>query len=267
MIIKGLSLLRQPFVKEDTMLKKILALLLAVLMLSFAFAACKDEEVPPTDEPENPSAGLENKGPALVDSGKIGESSLTWELYNNGYLYIKGSGAMGELEKGEGGSVIHPWHQYMGIQSSTPITTLVVESGVTALATNAFASCAKLQNVRIADTVTVLPEKCFKYCEQLRTVQAKGVVQIEDNAFDSCVMLSTVTFSASLEFVGDGAFLYAGEQADSFSVRLAGTEAEWNAAKAKMDASESDELAIWTGNQKLTDGLEGVLFVAKTETN
>ena len=245
------------------MLKKLMALLLALLLASFALASCKEETPPPADETPSPNAGLDNQGPAKVDGGAIGTSALTWELYDDGTLYIKGSGEMGELEKGEGDSVIHPWYSYIGVQSSTPITDLVVESGVTSLASNAFAGCARLQSVEIASSVTVLPEKCFKYCEELRTVRAKGVVRIEDNAFDSCVKLSTVTFSASLELVGDGAFLRAGESTDSFSVRLAGTEAEWNTAKAKMDGSDSDELAIWTGNEKLLEGLEKVHFVDK----
>ncbi len=244
------------------MMKKIVALLMALLLVSVALAACK-EETPPVTDPQQPSSGLENEGPKLLDSGAIGESQLSWELYNDGTLYIKGSGEMGELERGEGNSVIQPWYQYIGTQSSTPITDLVVESGVTSLATNAFAGCTRLQSAEIASSVSVIPEKCFKYCEALRTVRAKGVVRIEDNAFDSCVKLSTVTFSASLEFVGDGAFLRAGEDTDSFSVRLAGTEQEWIAAKAKMDASDSDELAIWTGNEKLIAGLAEVSLVDK----
>jgi hypothetical protein len=123
----------------------------------------------------------------------------------------------------------------------------------------------KLKEVVIADTVSVIPEKCFKYCESLTKVTARSVTQIEDNAFDSCVKLNTVTFSASLNFVGDGAFLRAGEQAKTFSVRLAGTADEWAAAKAEMDADENDELAIWTGNEKLLTALEAPAFVERPQ--
>lgn len=246
------------------MLKKIIALFLALLLASFALAACKKDPTPPvTDDPSDPNKGTETKP---LDSGKIGDSALTWELYEDGTLYIKGSGAMPEMEKGEGDSVIQPWHEYANNQSGTAIKSLVVKDGVTSLAANAFYNCTKLKSVEIANSVSVLPEKCFKYCESLQKVRAKGVVRIEDNAFDSCVKLDTVTFSALLEFVGDGAFLRAGEEASSFSVRLAGTALEWLSAKAKMDASESDEFAIWTGNEKLIAGLEAPAFVDREDT-
>ena len=245
------------------MFKKILALLLALLLASFAFAACKEEEPTFVDDPEKPGSSLENEEASLLKSGTIGDSALTWEMYSDGVLYIKGTGAMDELEKGEGDSVIQPWYEYCDNQSGTSITTLVVEGGVTSLASKAFMNCRKLKEVRIASSISIIPEKCFKYCEALTTVSAKGVVRIEDNAFDSCVKLSTVTFSASLELVGDGAFLRVGEDAKTFSVRLAGTPEEWNAAKAAMDADENDECDIWTGNEKLIAGLESVAFVNK----
>ena len=248
------------------MFKKILALVMALLLASLALAACKKEESPFIDTPQDPNEGLTETGPVLVDGGAIGTSALRWELYNDGTLYIKGEGEMGELEKGEGDSVIHPWYKYMTGTSGTVITSLVVENGVTSLAASAFAGCTKLEDASVAPSVSVIPEKCFKYCERLGKVTAKGVIRIEDNAFDSCLKLGTVTFSASLELVGDGAFLYAGEEVNYFSVRLAGTAEEWNAAKVKMDANENDEYAIWTGNEKLLTGLEQPAFVDKGAT-
>ena len=246
------------------MQKKILALVMALLLASLALVACK-EDVPPVINPSQSTDSFESSGPDLWDSGKIGESELTWEMYSDGTLYIKGVGDMGELERGEGGSVIQPWYEYMNDPAGDSITKVVVESGVTSIASAAFSNCVKLQSAEIASSVTVLPEKCFWYCDALRTVTAKGVVQIMDNALDSCVKLSTVTFSASLELVGDGAFRNAGTQSQSFSVRLAGTAEEWDTAKAKMDADENDELSIWTGNEKLITGLEKVAFVNKEQ--
>lgn len=244
------------------MFKKISALLLALLLAATALVACK-EEAPPTTDPTAPGSGFEESGPQKTDGGEIGDSALTWEIYSDGTLYIKGSGEMGELARGEMDSVIQPWQKYKDNYGGLSITALVVENGVTSLAASAFAGCTKLQNVQIASSVSVLPEKCFKYCEALTRISAKGVVQIEDNALDSCVKLSTVTFSASLEMVGDGAFLRAGEESKSFSVRLAGTAEEWKLAKVKMDASDSDVFAIWTGNEKLLAGLQSVAFVEK----
>ena len=245
------------------MLKKVLTLLLALLMLAFALVGCTDPQTPPEPEPEDPGSGLETPGPTLVVDGEFGTAALTWELYSDGTLYIKGEGEMGELERGEGDSIIHPWYEYMSNHTGTTITKVVVESGVTSIASGAFMGCTNLREVDIARTVSVIPEKCFKYCEKLERVTASCAIRIEDNAFDSCVKLSTVTFSASLELVGDGAFLRAGEESKYFSVRLAGTAEEWEAAKAAMDADENDEYAIWTGNEKLLTGLENPSFVEK----
>ncbi len=244
------------------MLKRVLALILALLLASLALVGCKEETPTPTPDPDKPGSNMETQGPTKLDGGAL-DGTLTWELYSDGTLYIKGDGAMTELERGEGDSVIQPWYKYLGTDGGTAITKLVVESGVTSLASCAFMNCVKLREVTISETVSEIPEKCFKYCEALTKVTAKGVTRIADNAFDSCIKLSTVTFSASLIFVGDGAFLRAGEEAKSFSVRLAGTAEEWAAAKAEMDADENDELAIWTGNEKLLTGLESPAFVAK----
>ena len=248
------------------MLKKVIALTLALLLAGFALVACKKEPVtPPVTDPQTPTTGFESEGPTKLDGGSLG-GALTWEFYSDGTLYIKGNDAMSELERGEGDSVIQPWYKYLGTDGGTAITKLVVESGVTSLASCAFMNCVKLKEVTIANTVSVIPEKCFKYCESLTAVTAKCVVQVEDNAFDSCVKLDTVTLSASLELVGDGAFLRAGEEAKVFSVRLAGTAAEWAAAQAAMDADENDDLAIWTGNEKLLAGLENPAFVEISES-
>lgn len=248
------------------MFKKILALMLALLLAGFALVACKEDTPPPTpDNPSKPNSGLETEGPSKLDGGSLG-GALTWEFYSDGTLYIKGNDAMNELERGEGDSVIQPWYEYLGTNGGTAITKLVVENGVTSLASCAFMNCVKLKEATIANTVSVIPEKCFKYCESLTKVTAKSATQIEDNAFDSCVKLNTVTLSASLNFVGDGAFLRAGEEATTFSVRLAGTADEWAAARAEMDADENDELAIWTGNEKLLASLESPAFVAKVST-
>ena len=112
------------------MFKKILALLMALLLASLALAACKKDDTPLVDPSQDPSEGLEQTGPALADHGAIGESALTWELYNDGTLYIKGEGEMGELEKGEGDSIIHPWYKYINNASGTTITSVIVENGV-----------------------------------------------------------------------------------------------------------------------------------------
>ena len=241
-------------------MKKIVKLL--ALMLVLSFAACNVTETP-TPTPNDPTEGLEDPAPEIVKSGEIEGCELTWELYGNGTLYIKGTGPMSEFESNSGLSTRQPWNDYIANNSSYTIKKLFVEDGVTSLSEGAFQGCINLETVEIATSVTVIPAKCFNRCLLLRTIRAKGVVEIEDAAFQHCEYLTTVTVNASLRVVWDGAFDACATKSAGLAVRLAGNAEEWAAAKAKMDESDEDELAIWTGNDTFLAALEKVSFVSK----
>ncbi len=238
------------------MLKKLIALLLALLMMA-TLAACKDPEGPTPDTPSDPSNDLEDPAPTLVKSGEIANCMLTWELYKDGTLYIKGTGEMAEFEANSSTSTRTPWQEYIANENSTTVKKLVVEDGVTSLAEGAFQGCVNLETVQITSDVTLLPYKCFSACRVLRTVRAKGVTQIHSDAFSSCARLASVTFSAALQLVEDGAFYAAGTQSTSFAVRLAGDAEEWAAAQA------TEAFSIGVGNDIFTAALEKVEFASK----
>lgn len=243
------------------MLKKTVALLLALLLI-LSFAACQTPETPdPT--PNNSHEGLEDPAPGLVKSGEIEGCELTWELYTNGTLYIKGTGPMAEFESNSGISTRQPWHDFIANNSGYTIQKLFVEDGVTSLSEGAFQGCINLETAEIASSVTVIPAKCFNRCTVLRTVRAKGVTEIADAAFQHCEYLTTVTVNALLAVVWDGAFSECATKSAGLAVRLAGNAEDWAAAKAKMDESTEDEFAIWTGNEVFLAALEKVTFVSK----
>lgn len=244
------------------MLKKLLAALLALLLLA-ALAACQKPETPTPDTPSDPSSDLEDPAPLRVKSGEIPNSELTWELYTDGVLYIKGTGEMGDFEFNSGISTRQPWHDYIGNGEDYTIKKVVVEAGVTSLSQGAFQNCINLESAEINSEITVIPDKCFNRCVMLRTVRAKGVREIGDAAFQHCERLTTLTVSATLDTVWDGAFAECATSSTSFAVRLAGNAADWDAAKAKMAQSQEDEFAIWTGNDVLLTALEKVTFVSK----
>lgn len=238
------------------MLKKIVALLLALLLVA-SLAACEEPEDPTPNTPSNPNEGLDTPAPSLVKSGGIEGCALNFELYKDGTLYIKGTGEMAELESNSSTSTRTPWHDYIANESSTTIKKLIVEDGVTSLAEGAFQGCINLETVQITTGVTVLPYKCFAGCALLRTVRAKGITQIHSDAFSNCARLTTVTVSAALQLVEDGAFLSAGTQSTSFAVRLAGNAEEWAASQA------TEEFSIGVGNDVFLAALEKVSFVSK----
>lgn len=244
------------------MLKKLMALLLALVMIA-TLAACKDPEQPTPDTPSDPSNDLEDPAPLRVKSGEIPNSELSWELYTDGVLYIKGTGEMGEFEANSGISTRQPWHDYIGNTEDYTIKKVFVEAGVTSLSEGAFQNCINLESVEINSEITVIPAKCFNRCVMLRTLRAKGVREIGDGAFQHCERLTTLTVSATLDTVWDGAFSECATKSTAFAVRLAGNATEWDAAKARMDESQEDDLAIWTGNDVLLTALEKVTFVSK----
>ena len=238
------------------MLKKIVAFLLALLLVA-SLVACEEPENPTPDTPSNPNEGLDNPAPSLVKSGGIEGCALTFELYKDGTLYIKGTGEMAEMESNSSTSTRTPWHDYIANESSTTIKKLIVEDGVTSISEGAFQGCINLETAQITTGVTVLPYKCFDRCTLLRTVRAKGVTQIHSDAFSGCARLTTVTVSAALQLVEDGAFLAAGTQGTALAVRLAGNAEEWTAAQA------TEDFYLGQGNDVFLAALEQLSFVSK----
>lgn len=241
---------------------RILALLLALLAM-LALVACKKEPTgdETNEDPSGKDPGFVNEAELLYTSGEIEGTGITWELYKDGTLYLKGEGAMDGSD--ENGQAQQPWYEYKGSQYDVTIKKLVVEDGVTALAPLAFKNCTNLQRVELGRGITDIPRECFANSPALRNVIGKSVITVQDVAFQNCTALAWLTLSASLEQVWDGAFHNAGTQATSFTLKLAGTQEEWNTAKAKMDADEADDFAIWTGNDLIRNALDTVTFVEK----
>ena len=239
------------------LLKKVVFALLLALALFCTLAACKGDEEPAPNTPSDPGNGFEDPAPELVSSGGIGGCALTWELYDDGTLYIKGTGEMAEFETGTGSKAKQPWANYAANEQSVTIKKLVVEDGVTSLAEGAFEKCINLETAEISASVSVLSYKCFDRCALLRTVRAKGVSEVHADAFWGCAKLTTVTLGASLVLVEDGAFSEVATQSTKLAVRLAGTEDEWNAAQA------DEAFFIGEGNDVFEQALSEIHYVPK----
>ena len=187
------------------MKKRIISLLMALLMLTSllptavwaegdtpeqAAAAATDSgtveqepaapETPETPvEPEQPTepeqsaepeadAEPEDNGIALYStaSGQCG-NNLTWTL-DNGVLTISGTGAMWDWD--------NEWYGFCGVlDQADEVTSVVVESGVTSIAYEAFNWLENMTSVTIPKTVTAIGCSAFLVgCDALTTINYAG---------------------------------------------------------------------------------------------
>ena len=85
-------------------------------------------------------------------------SNLEWIYFDNGTLYISGSGAMTNSNSA-------PWKAY-----AADITTLILEPGMTNIGTYAFQNCTGLTEVEIPEGVTIIGAYAFSGCSALESV-------------------------------------------------------------------------------------------------
>ncbi|MDR1405558.1 MAG: leucine-rich repeat domain-containing protein, partial [Candidatus Methanoplasma sp.] len=117
----------------------------------------------------------------------------------NGVLTISGDGAMGDYSYSGSTS---PWY---GVR--TDITSIVIESGVTYIGTDAFYRCTNLKSVTIPNSVTTIGTDAFWYCTGLRSIVIPyGVTAIGETAFKDCTDLRSVTIPDSVKNIGAAAF-------------------------------------------------------------
>lgn len=115
---------------------------------------------------------------ALVDSGSCGEN-VTWELTDEGTLTISGTGEM----------LATPWQEHR-----QEIKAVVIEDGVTSIATSAFYGCSNLTDVSIPNSVSTIGSQAFSYCTGLKEITVpETVTVIYDGTFANCTSLAKVT--------------------------------------------------------------------------
>ena len=219
--------------------KKILALLLALLLL-LTLAACKptpdDGPTDPTD-PETP-AGPQEPEDTLLNSGSISGTDITWEVHTDRVLYVKGTGALPDYDIPND----QPWYEHggkTGVERSDKeggsvlVTRIVIGEGITALSENAFRDFQPLVSVSLPSTLQVIPFKCFAECPNLREVTGgTGVTVIESEAFRSCASLERVMLSPLLTKVEDSAFgdVIPNNSSRQLKLNIEGTAAAWQTA-------------------------------------
>lgn len=215
------------------MIKRIFALLLALLLCAM-LVACKDEggtsDPPP---PAGPNEGDDGGGttppaPTVAFAGRVGESFVMWRMMTSGELIIGGTGDMPDFATVSEGNDSRPWAELIPY-----ITTVTVESGVTSLGEHVFKNLNKLKTVTLSAGITALPYAAFENCTALESVSGGvGLAEIDENAFLNCSSLATVSISTPLAHVGYGAFSTGSSR--TLTLHFTGSETEWQTTLAAM---------------------------------
>ena len=226
------------------MCKKLLLLLLALALCVCGVACKKEEPQEPTSPagPTNPPEG--EKPPTLVQGAVFEDSTVSWELYTDGTVYIKGTGAMpdfnADVTKNDSPQ---PWAMFRS-GAGNVIRKVVVEHGVTELAEQAFAYCMYIESVSLPSTLVSIPYQCFLSCSFLTSVTGgSGLVEIEESAFENCTRLAEIELSDTLATVSAGAFHYTPGNANNIlTVLFDGGQTAWDVKKQSLAIASGNEI-------------------------
>ena len=138
---------------------------------------------------------------AWADSSGSCGTNVTYTYSESTHtLTISGNGAMADYANADA----QPWKNYR-----TAITSVVIESGVTLIAKNAFNKCSNLATVTFAtgSQLTTIGNEAFYDCSALAAITIpSSVTTIGNNAFNRCSALTAFTIPSGVTSIGDGAF-------------------------------------------------------------
>lgn len=125
-------------------------------------------------------------------SGECGPN-LTWTYdQETQTLTISGTGDMWDRQNN--------W-------SHLDVAHVILEEGVTSIASSAFAACTSLTDIIIPEGVTSIGAYAFSNCESLREIDIpEGVTTIEEWTFQNCTSLTKVSLPKGLTTIDSNAF-------------------------------------------------------------
>lgn len=144
------------------------------------------EDTPPTEEND--------------EEEEVTDSSAEAQEYDFGYSEIEGGIRINNyFQKGENEIVVIP-EEIDGKK--------VLEIGEIGNSVSVFSQDNTLKELTIPDTVQVIGNDSFSFCDNLEKVNfGSGLKQIGEKAFESCISLKGVEFSEGLETIGYAVFL------------------------------------------------------------
>lgn len=126
--------------------------------------------------------------------GSDNSSNVQYRLYEDGMLYIYGTGEMNKR-------ITHkdiPWIH---------CTELYMENGITSISDSCFYECSKLKKIRLPENLTSIGEYAFAYCISLYDVSLPvSLKEIKECCFFDCESLSSIIIPEGVTVIGKMAF-------------------------------------------------------------
>ena len=148
----------------------------------------------------------------IVDSGVCGESAR-WELYNDGTLYIRGTGRTYE------------YYDSYYFANKNNILSVIVEEGITSIEAWLFRRCASIKSVKLSNTITYIGVAAFAECTGITNIVIpQRVTMIDTGSIAMCENLTSVIIGNGVKHIYSAAF----DECHSLSsVYFCGTQEEW----------------------------------------
>ena len=163
---------------------------------------------------------IESEEQEFIAYGELGEN-LTWELLNNGMLYINGEGEM--LECGEGG---YPWSDF-----SDKIKDISLAKEVTSIGAYAFYNCKNLETLHLAPVIGAHAYDGCSNATVLGFYVDLAINEIGDYAFNGCDGIEVVYIGNPDCVIADSEFVF---PANTVIHGYAGSTAQAHAEKYNM---------------------------------
>ena len=159
-----------------------------------------DEETRTAWAPDATWVAEGNVDVTVVASGECGEHA-TWELTNQGMLYVRGTGQMADYDP----NTVSPFYEYR-----SAIKKVIIEDGITSVGAVCFSGrgyTTVIESVELPETITSIGASAFNGCTSLKEIDLPDSVKsIGAYAFHNCGSLTEVTLPEGLEELGESAF-------------------------------------------------------------
>ncbi len=153
----------------------------------------------------------------MVEEGECG-TSLRWCVYDDGELYIYGTGDMDYSAA--------PWDKYKAY-----IEKVTVLDGVTSIAANAFSNMPALAEVSLSEDIVSIGDNAFSNSSVKEIALGENVLSVGASAFLNCASLEKINIPAALVTFGADVFkgctslVSAGPEGGEYNITYGWTDA------------------------------------------
>ena len=83
-------------------------------------------------------------------------------------------------------------------------------NSISRIGQHAFERCLSLASVSLSDTIEIIDDYAFAYCNLISISLSNRLVKIGNHSFDNCSKLSSISLPSTLKYIGDSAFAWCG---------------------------------------------------------